>query len=136
MPTYTARDMITRALRLIDVVGDGVDLSAEQADDGLKGLNDMLFYWGLEGIQIGHTEATLDTVFTLPDNHMLPVRYNLAVMLAPEFDAVVSDYVAEMANRSFRQLKQEHFVAPKAEFDRELLDFKANRGAGFDFNSG
>ena len=130
----TARDVITRALRLIEVQGDGTDLTAERGVDALASLNELLHYWELEGIKIGHVDFTLDTEVTLQKNHIRALRYNLAVELAPEFDAVVPEYVYIQAAKTLQQLKHEYFVPQRASFDQELLDFQANRGH-YDFDT-
>ena len=48
----TARNIIGGALSQIGVLGRGRGLSAEDADDGLNALNDMLSSWSAEGMAI------------------------------------------------------------------------------------
>jgi hypothetical protein len=51
-----ARDIIKAALRKIEVLGSGKDLSAEDASDGLEALNGMISAWSVEGAMI-YTET-------------------------------------------------------------------------------
>lgn len=57
----TARSIITRALRLIKVVGDGESGDAEDLDIGLTSLNDMLDSWSID-----RNDVLASTIETFP----------------------------------------------------------------------
>ena len=122
-----ARDLITRAMRKINVVARGEVATAEEAEDGLITLNELLHSWETDGIHIGHTDLTLDSEVELPDSHIRGLRLLLAVELAPEFEKVVDSITLLQADRAKRQLIAEYMVVPDTTFDRSLLDFQANR---------
>lgn len=54
--TRTARQIVQRALRLGAVIGQGQTLDAEQENDALETLNDMLASWSAEGLMVPNTE--------------------------------------------------------------------------------
>jgi hypothetical protein len=62
MATPTVRELIRRSLQLIGAVTAGVPPSAEEAQDGLVALNDMIDTWSLERMLI---VARLRSEFTL-----------------------------------------------------------------------
>lgn len=61
----TARSIITRALRLLGVLGSGQELSAEDAQDALIALNEMCDYWSAEDYT---TTDVITETFTLTAN--------------------------------------------------------------------
>lgn len=62
----TARDLITRTLKLMKVVGEGQSPSDEQADDMLDTLNDMIESWSLSESMI-YTETKEEFTLTAND---------------------------------------------------------------------
>ena len=74
----TARDIITRALTKRRIIGLGRTPTAAELTDGLSDLNDMLFAWRNDGIDIGHVEVTADDTLDVPDDHILPIVLSLA----------------------------------------------------------
>lgn len=122
-----ARDLITRSMRRINIIARGEVASAEEAEDGLVTLNDLLHSWETDGIHIGHTDLTLDSTIELPDSHIRGLRLLLAMELAPEFEKIPDNVTIAQADRAKRQLIAEYMVIPDAQFDRTLLDFTANR---------
>lgn len=56
MITRTARQIVQRALRSLAVIGQGQTLDAEQENDALYALNDMLASWSAEGLMVPNTE--------------------------------------------------------------------------------
>lgn len=63
MATYTARDQINRALRLLGILAEGETPSAAMSQDALMALNQMIDSWNTERLMIFNT---LDQVFTWP----------------------------------------------------------------------
>jgi hypothetical protein len=122
-----ARDLITRSMRRINVLARGEVATAEEAEDGLVTLNELLHSWETDGIHIGHTDLALDSEIELPDSHIRGLRLLLAMELASEFEKVIDNVTIAQADRAKRQLIAEYMVVPDAKFDRSLLDFQANR---------
>jgi hypothetical protein len=55
----TALEVITRALRRLKVYAAGEEVGAEDAEDCLTALNDMLSGWAINGIDLAHTALAL-----------------------------------------------------------------------------
>lgn len=78
----TINDLVTRALTLAGVYGQGRTPSAEHMRDGIATLNEMLEAWALDGMDMGlgtlvqTDDGMIDAAF------VKGVRYNLAVELA------------------------------------------------------
>jgi hypothetical protein len=105
MTTY--RDLITSSLRSIGVLHSGETPSAEEANDSLDALNEMLNAWIYEGVNLEHTTATsLNSTVPYPDDHLGPIRWNLCVRLAPEFGIAVTAEIAALAQQGFNQLQR------------------------------
>jgi hypothetical protein len=122
-----ARDLITRSMRRINIVARGEVATAEEAEDGLITLNELLHSWETDGIHIGHTDLTLDSDVELPDSHIRGLRLLLAMELASEYEKPIDGVTIAQADRAKRQLIAEYMVVPDSTFDRSLLDFQANR---------
>lgn len=71
--TTTARDLITGALRLIQVIGAGETPSAEDANDCLSALNEMIDSWSLEK----------DTIFEETDENFPLVAGTASYTMGP-----------------------------------------------------
>ena len=63
MATYTARDQINRALRLLGVLAEGETPSASVSQDALMAMNQMIDSWNTERLS---TFVTQDQVYTWP----------------------------------------------------------------------
>lgn len=63
MATYTARDQINRALRLLGVLAEGESPSAATSQDALMALNQMIDSWNTERLSVF---STTDQVITWP----------------------------------------------------------------------
>jgi hypothetical protein len=67
MATYTARDQINRALRLLGILAEGETPSAAMSQDALMALNQMIESWNTERLS---TFVTQDQVFTWPAGYL------------------------------------------------------------------
>lgn len=79
----TVNLLIQRAYRLANIVGRTDSPSAEQTEDGLNSLNELLNHLrGKEDIDMGLYNVTVDT--EIPDDDFRALRYLLAVELSGE----------------------------------------------------
>jgi hypothetical protein len=113
----TANQVIARAYRLINEVGRTDVPSAEQYDDGLLALNDLLHAWRAEDIDLGVLDATTSTV--IQDQHVMHVTYNLGLELAMQSGLDIHPLLVQRANELKGQL--ENPVIPEIEIDSALL---------------
>ena len=81
----TVRDICTRALRKIDVIGIGDAAEGEEIAEAVDVYNDMLHGWRLRGVDIGHTTQEAGDTFQLPDEFVEGTVYVLASRLSPNF---------------------------------------------------
>lgn len=118
----TASEVVTGALRLIGAYGVDETPSAEDAAAGLVALNQMLAGWGIEGIRLEHAPLALGDTLPYPDDHERPIRFNLAVELAPEYGAAatLSPTVVRTADTGKRMLKAVYTTPPKLRPDIAL----------------
>lgn len=101
----TNADIIADALRLLGVLTETQTLSAEQGADGLVTLNDMLEEWSEHGIEVGYFVQTspADDFPCGPTLHA-PVKFNLAVHLAPQYGIAVRPDIGARAETYYRRL--------------------------------
>lgn len=112
----TYGDIVTRALRLIGVLYETETPSAEQGADALSQLNAMMAYWETDGVRIGYFsgDSTTETL-NLDTRYRVPLEYNLALWLAPQFEREPSPIVATIAVDSYGKLLREAVLANRVE---------------------
>lgn len=105
----TARDLITMSLRTLGVLHSGETPSAEEADDALDTLNQLMNSWRYEGIDLEWVPITsLNTTLPYPDDHIGPFRHNLAVALSPDYGIQVTPTIAGLAKQGYDQMQKEY----------------------------
>lgn len=103
----TARNLIRRSLQLIGVVGQGEEVSADDASDALTALNDMLSSWSAEG----------DSVFEeAKDMHTLTSAVSYTIGSGADIDTVRPVRIVAAFTRSGNidypiELKDQKFYA-------------------------
>lgn len=100
--SVTNAQIINRALRELNVIAEGADASAEQGEQCLKKLNNLMELWREIDIDWGWFEQT-DTTddCPIPDYAEMAVWSNLAIVCASQYGATVSQELASVANRSW-----------------------------------
>jgi hypothetical protein len=92
----TNEEVIRDALGLLAVLSEIQSLSAEQGAHGLRIMNDMLAEWEASGIEVDYFPQT-DISADFPSNDIALIKYNLAIELAPYYQAPISEAVAVKA---------------------------------------
>lgn len=126
-------EVIQDALRLIGVLPEGQTASAEQGEDALRTMNDLLAEWSADGIEVGHFPQ-VDTTEDFPAGYEVAaaIKYNLAVHLAPQYGRQVDAIVGTFAGRFYNRLLRDSAISKMKEADTSYLG-----GAGrFDIESG
>jgi hypothetical protein len=62
------------------------------------------------------------TVMIFPPGYMLPMRYHLGIMMAPDYGRTISAEITAVATSSFAALKRANKVKRVATFDGALVD--------------
>ncbi len=102
----TPIDVITDALREISVLAQNETASAFQGQQGLNDLKKMIANWELDGIGIGDVSTwILTTDIPLPENHIHPIVYNLAVRECSRYGKTPKQATVALAMNGFRQLE-------------------------------
>lgn len=105
----TALEVITRALRKVRAYGAGETVSAEDAEDCLTALNDMLAGWAINGIDIAHVALDFSDELDVPDDHLEAIKLSLAERIASDFGAEISPVDAAIADQGRAALRAYHF---------------------------
>lgn len=135
----TARDTITRAMRLVNIVADGEAPDAAEAADGLVALNDMLHGWAKQGVDLGHIDLALTDDHKTHASWLEGIRYNLAVRLAAEYTVPVAPQIAAMADKAFSAFQMHALeFADDLHVDHALDPryFNVRRSGAYDIDKG
>lgn len=93
-----ASQLITDALRLINVIMESETPSAEQQASGIRTLNEMLSTWAADGLRLSYIPVgTVTNTLTVPDGAVKGIKFCLAIDLAATYGATVSAEVAKGA---------------------------------------
>lgn len=123
----TARDIVTSALRQIQVLGARDPVDSDDMTIGLERLNDMLASWAGRGVDTGHYPLDEGQTFPLEERHVRGVKALLAREIAPDFGVGVPEHVAEAAFDGWIALQAEYIVPPDASFDNGLVRVPSRR---------
>lgn len=106
MPTNA--EIITDALRDLNVVSELEDASAEQQNLGIRKLNQMMETWKTDGINIGYfAQSTGTDTCPIPDWAEGGVTNSLSVIMAPNYGASVSPELAASGSQFYNSLLRE-----------------------------
>lgn len=112
----TVQDIVTFALR--KMIGSGETPDADQANDALERLTDMLEEWRVTGADIGAPHPlTLSTVIYSPFSHISAIKNNLIVRLSDLYGAdIITPAVAAAAVRGLQLVKNANLAAKTVEY--------------------
>lgn len=83
--TLTARDVITYAMRECGILEAGETPAADDADDALNYLQNLVDAWADEGVSLGLGVLALETTFAAPTRLMEAIQAALSARLAAAF---------------------------------------------------
>ncbi len=96
---------IIRSLTRLGVRPSETSLQADEMQDGLDLMNDMLSEWEETGPQLGFSPvAGVSDEVRIPRGANAAVIDNLAIKMAPEYSRIVSPALAESANESLKNM--------------------------------
>lgn len=116
----TANDLITGAMKDLGVLERNESPQGQEALDALDILNFMCSSWIHNGIDMEWLTVGLNDNVNYPEDQLGPIRYNLAMHLAPTFDVQPSPILAAMAGNGYRQLQREYAVISEMSVDSQL----------------
>ena len=101
----TYGDFIRDALGMLGILGETETASAEQAAHGLRVLNNLVFDWQAEGIDIPWAAYSSPTAtMTLHERDQQAVMANLALRLAPSYGVALSPALVDMAQNGWTRV--------------------------------
>lgn len=115
--TLTARDVIKRALRRLEVIAAGEEPTAEEARDALLELNAMMIGFAREGIAYSHTTLALSDVLNMDDGLSIFVSNMLTEKLAGEYGRQLTPVQMQEADMGRRMLQAAYYTPETATID-------------------
>lgn len=121
MASVTAQDVITAALRRLNVLSEVETMSSEQASQGLTALNEMMHGFSRKGIAYAHSDLGLTTKVNMPDDLIDDLKWMLARKLADDgYGVILSPQQLGMMMMAKRALQAAYFLARRSPVDRAL----------------
>lgn len=98
-------DLVTGALRRAGIIAESEDPSAEEGQDAVTRLNEIMASMQADGIDFGwNPKATTADTYVLPLEHVGPVKAILAVQLADEYGTEVSSSTGMEASDGYKRM--------------------------------
>lgn len=116
----TANDLITGALKDLGVLERNESPQGQEALDALDLLNFMCSSWIHDGIDLEWLTVGLNDTVPYPEDQIGPIRYNLAIYIAPSFDVQPHPALVAMAETGYKQLQREYLVVDELSVDNQL----------------
>lgn len=124
----TNLDVITRALRIANVIREGETPPAATSEEGLEALNDMMADWEATGIELGYyPQTSLAATIPVEDKDLRGIKYNLAreiasslaTLLTPEATRIAVNTKNRLAKgtREFFENSFEHLPKTRRSYD-------------------
>lgn len=127
--SITALQMITDSARLANIIDQIQAPSAEQGQQWLRSLNQMMADWQTDGIRLGWRPiAALDDTLPLADEDERGVKYNFAVEICGEYGIEPSTEVGNIAVATFARFAKsssEEVVADLSGLPTEEAAYRA-----------
>ncbi len=119
--SITALDIINRSLSKIGVKSAGITLTDDEISDSISELNDMMTELDASGIKLGYTIISSSTdEITTPDWTWGAIRSNLAIRLAPEYGAAISQALVTQAIDGYNTILQRTVTIERVQFPTTL----------------
>jgi hypothetical protein len=123
----TVSEIVADALRRIHVVPLGSDPTADEADDALTHLNDMIQSWTAEDVHTGIDLLVLADRVPLDDKHIGGLKDLLAVRLAPDYGATAPAHISDRAMKAWQLLCADFKPMESLRIDSGLLSMPSQR---------
>lgn len=135
--SVTNLTIVTRALRAINVLSEVDVASPEQGRDGLAALNGLMSIWSMGDIDnLGWIfQDKINDTCPIPEWAEDPVMANLAIFLAPQYGATVSQELGARAQYGLSTLRQKAIREKLDNADMSHLpEGTGHFGARYDIN--
>lgn len=123
----TMRDIVTKALQLIRVVGATESPTAEDAADGLDTANGIFEQFQARDIFAGTSTLALDDEFPLAERHRMGFIAYLASHLAPNYGVEIGMQVERRASLGWQLIAADYFAPESLRVDLGLQRMPSQR---------
>lgn len=114
----TNLEIITDALRLLNVINNIQAPTSEQSSQGLTALNDMLADWQEDGIELGYyPQTSLAATIPVQDQYLRGIKYNLAEELSTSYGTELLPKAQQIAAKSYARLAKETLEVVESSMD-------------------
>lgn len=111
-------EVITDALRIINVINNIQAPKAEQSSQGLTALNDMLADWQEDGIELGYyPQTSLAAAIPVQDQYLRGIKYNLAEELSIHYGTELLPTAKKIAANSYARLAKDTLEVVESSMD-------------------
>ena len=129
----TNLDIITTALRIINIINETEAAPSELASEGLEAMNDMLADWEVDGIELGYFPQTnLAATSPLEAKDRRGVKYNLGIEIAGRKNFPISEATIFVAKKSKARLEK----GTSEVIENSFSHMPSGRRGVFDINAG
>lgn len=98
-----ANEIVVDALEDLVVQQDEGPIEQSEGRAAIRALNDMMYSWAADGIDIGYTEvSSLGDIITVPVGAIRGMKANLAIELAPKYDVIPTPALIQRANAGMK----------------------------------
>jgi hypothetical protein len=133
----TNLEVITDALRDLNVIGEIESPSAEQGAHALRQLNDLLEAWTEDGIDLGYFEQSLTTAdCPIPKWSERGVKAKLSEALAPTYGVSIGPELARKIADGYAMVLRKTLVEAATPADMSHMPTGSGRKGIFDIESG
>lgn len=134
MASQTAAEVITGAMRRLNLISEVETISAAQMANGLVSLNEMMHGFSRRGIAYAHSDLAQTDTVNMPDDLIDDLKWMLARKLADEgYGVAITPQQGGMMMMSKRALQAAYFMRRTSPVDPAL---RARRLGSFSFTRG
>jgi hypothetical protein len=134
MASSTANDVVTAALKKLNLISEVETPSAAQAADGLSLLNKMMHGFSRKGIRYAHSDLTGTQTVNMPDDLIDDLEWTLARRMADAgYGVALTQQQAALMSQAHTTLQAAYFMRRASPVDSALRP----RGyGGYNFTRG
>ena len=131
----TAAQVIKASLQRILVQASEAELEADEYQDAIFALNNMMLDWDASGLNLGFTEvSSLADDITVPTGALRGIIANLAIEVAPDYNGQITEGLANAASEGLKTIRKIAVGIPVSKFPCTLPIGSGNSQSVFNDN--
>ena len=130
----TVGQAVRAILQEIVTLGAESDFEASEVDDTIFAMNNFMTELDANGANLGYTvvDSVSDTI-TIPDGAIMGLIKNVALLMAPQFDAIATGLLISQARKSLKTMTNLGLNLQPAQFPCTLPVGSGNETNDFNF---